>query len=41
MLNTSKFNALTIFGGVSQRFRKEASTGIRLVSETSGRRSEA
>ena len=38
MLNTSKFNALTIFGGVLHR--KEASVRYRLVSEISERRSE-
>lgn len=40
MLNTSKFNALTIFGG-GVLHRKEASVRLRLVSETSERRSEA
>lgn len=40
MLNISKFNALTIFGGGVLR-GKEASVRFRLVSETSERRSEA
>ena len=41
MLNTSKFNALTIFGG-GYYTGKEASVRLRLVSEKiSERRSEA
>ena len=40
MLNTSKINALTIFGG-GYYTGKEASVRYRLVSETSERRSEA
>ena len=40
-MKRSKINALTIFGGVSRLFRKEASVRYRLVSETSERRSEA
>lgn len=41
MLNTSKFNALTIFGG-GVLHRKEASVRYRLVSDkTSERGSEA
>lgn len=41
MMNISKFNTFTNFGGGVLLSRKEASVRSRLVSETSERRSEA